>query len=51
MRGTRLYTDAVWPVSGDGVMHGCSSCPAAKGIVGKFDGEVKPLLAPLSKAA
>ena len=24
---------------------------AAKGIVGKFDGEVKPLLAPLSKAA
>ena len=34
MRGTRLYTDAVWPVSGDGVMHGCSSCPAAKGIVG-----------------
>ncbi|MGI6221258.1 MAG: TadE/TadG family type IV pilus assembly protein [Coriobacteriales bacterium] len=34
MRGTRLYTDAVWPISADGVMHGCASCPAAAGIAG-----------------
>ena len=36
MRATHLYTDRVWPVSTDGVIHGVASCPACaeKGVAG-----------------
>ncbi|MDR1422280.1 MAG: hypothetical protein LBI64_05380, partial [Coriobacteriales bacterium] len=43
IRQTRLYTEAVYPVSADGVLHGTLACPAYQAAGGAGNGSVAQL--------